>query len=463
MGRSEKRSVTDEPKPAVLVHPYPYHDARNPVLLADVVEGLLSGGRIFLSGGAGTGKTTLVRRIANQLVQRGKRVVLAASTGIAACQLRDETGIHNSRYCQGPSTLHAAAFLPRVEMPDSKRRIQSGRRKLKRADVIIVDEISMVDRMTFDRFLERVEPETGLLVVGDFFQLPPVPRNEEGLPDFAFYSTAFADFELIDLQTVLRQAEPHFVEFLKDLRLGRVDADVLRNSHQEFDPDYPVLFGTNRQSDAHNQRRIDQIDSPSVHSVCQVTKGDREEAVQWLQSHTRAKATLQIKQQMRVLCIQNHEDLVNGDLGTVTDICTECAPGTEMPYWIDVEFDRNGLGTRRLNALEFQERIWDSREDTEQVRFSVAQYPIVPAYALTVHKAQGMTLDVVNIDGSHVNFVPGHVYVALSRARTLDGVRLRNAAGLAAFNDSAVLHYYQRAYRFQGTTGPNPGVQHESA
>ena len=187
MGRPAKKSDRDEAKSSVLVHPYPYHDARNPVLLADVVEGLLSGGRIFLSGGAGTGKTTLVRRIANQLVQRGKRVVLAASTGIAACQLRDETGIHNSRYCQGPSTLHAAAFLPRVEMPDSKRRIQSGRRKLKRADVVIVDEISMVDRITFDRFLERVEPETGLLVVGDFFQLPPVPRNEEGLPDFAFY------------------------------------------------------------------------------------------------------------------------------------------------------------------------------------------------------------------------------------------------------------------------------------
>ncbi len=451
MGRSAKKSDTDEAKSSVLVHPYPYHDARNPVLLADVVEGLLAGGRIFLSGGAGTGKTTLVRRIANQLVQRGKHVVLAASTGIAACQLRDETGIHNSRYCQGPSTLHAAAFLPRVEMPDSNRRIESGRRKLERARVIIVDEISMVDRVTFDRFLQRVEPETGLLVVGDFFQLPPVPRNEEGLPDFAFYSTAFADFELIDLQTVLRQAEPHFVEFLKGLRLGRVDVDILKNNHREFDPDYPVLFGTNRQADAHNQRRIDQIDAPPVHSICQVTKGDREEAAQWLQGHTRAKATLQIKKKMRVLCIQNHEDLVNGDLGTVTDICTEYAPDTEMPYWIDVAFDRNGLGTRRLNAIEFQELVWDSRKDKEQVKFAVVQYPIVPAYALTVHKAQGMTLDVVNIDGSHVNFVPGHVYVALSRSRTLDGVRLRNASGLAAFNDSAVLHYYERAHRFQGT------------
>ncbi len=439
----------DETNATPLPQPYAYHDARNPVLLSDIVEGLLAGARMFLSGGAGTGKTTLVRRIANQLVQRGKHVVLAASTGIAACQLRDETGIHNSRYCQGPSTLHAVASLPRVEMPDSNRRREWGRRKLERAAVIIIDEISMVDRLTFDRFLERVEPGTGILAVGDFFQLPPVPRNEEGLPDFAFYSLAFADFELIDLQTVLRQAEPHFVQFLKGLRQGQVDSDVLQNAHRPFDPDYPVLFGTNRQADAYNRRRIDQIDAPSVHSTCQVTKGDRDEARQWLQSHTRAKTTLEIKQQMRVLCIQNHEDLVNGDLGTVVDICTDCVPGTELPLWIDVEFDRDEIGVRRLNPLEFQERVWDSRKETEQLKFSIVQYPIVPAYALTVHKAQGMTLDVVNVDGSHVNFVPGHVYVALSRARTLDGIRLRNAAGFAAFNDSAVLHYYEKAHRFQ--------------
>lgn len=455
MAKSVKRSANNKATPSVLVQPYAYHDARNSILLADVVEGLLAGGRIFLSGGAGTGKTTLVRRIANQLVQRGKHVVLAASTGIAACQLRDETGIHNSHYCQGPSTLHAVASLPRAEMPDSNRRIEWGRRKLERASVIIIDEISMVDRVTFDRFLQRVESGMGVLAVGDFFQLPPVPRNEEGLPDFAFFSMSFADFALIDLQTVLRQAEPHFIEFLRGLRQGQVDSDVLKNAHREFDPDYPVLFGTNRQADAYNQRRIGQIDSPSVYSVCQVTKGDREEAAQWLQSHTRAKTTLEIKKQMRVLCIQNHEDLVNGDLGTVIDICTECATGTELPHWIDVEFDRNGLGIRRLNPLEFQERVWDSRKDAEQVKFTAVQYPIVPAYALTVHKAQGMTLDVVNVDGSHVNFVPGHVYVALSRARTLDGVRLRNARGFAAFNDSAVLRYYEKACRFQGTGDPD--------
>ncbi|MHC4521334.1 MAG: AAA family ATPase, partial [Planctomycetota bacterium] len=223
MSRPTKTTDRDSSKPKVLGHEYSYCDARNPTLLVDVVEGLLEGKRIFLSGGAGTGKTTMVRKIANEIAGRGKTVILAASTGIAACQLRDETGLHDSRFIRGPATLHSAAHLPWAEMPDSERRLEFGKRKLRKASVVIVDEISMVDRITFERFLARVKQGTGVLAVGDFFQLPPVPKNEDGQPDFAFDSPEFAQFELIDLETVLRQAEPHFIEFLKDLRHGRVD------------------------------------------------------------------------------------------------------------------------------------------------------------------------------------------------------------------------------------------------
>ena len=443
-----ERSDSDTDRANVLPQEYVYYDARNPVLLNEIVECLLEGRRIFLSGGAGTGKTTMVRRIANEIADRGKVVILAASTGIAACQLRGETGLHDSYHIRGPATLHSAAHLPRAEMPDSERRLAFGKRKLARAAVVIVDEISMVDRVTFERFLTRVKPGTGILVVGDFFQLPPVPRNEEGQPDFAFGSPEFAAFELIDLETVLRQAEPHFVEFLRNLRHGRVDESVLADAEGKFNLNFPVLFGTNRQADRHNQRCIDAIAAPSVYSVCQVKKGDGDEAVPWLETQTRAKAQLEVKVGMRVLCIQNHDELVNGDLGTVTDICEQCEPGSEIPCWIDVAFDRDDVGQRRLFVYEFEGRVWNARKNQEDVRFAVRQYPIVPAYALTVHKAQGLTLDVVNVDGSHVNFVPGHVYVALSRARTLDGVRLRNARGFNAFYDPSVLLYYQRAERF---------------
>ncbi|MBN1359663.1 MAG: AAA family ATPase [Sedimentisphaerales bacterium] len=436
-----------------------YTDARDPQVLTDVVGSLLAGERLFLSGGAGTGKTTLVRKIAEAVGRRHEEIVLTASTGLAACQLRDETGLHNSRYVKGPTTLHSAAFLPIVEMPDPSRRISKGRRKLEKASVVVVDEISMVDRVTFDRFLNRVSPGTGLLVVGDFFQLPPVLKNEEGKPDFAFDSPPFAAFKLIDLQVVLRQAEPEFIEFLKSLRNGRVEEAVLARAVDDFDPNYPVLFGTNRQADAYNRRCIDAIGARSTYSVCCVKIGETEPVIKWLETYTRAKARLEFKRGMRVLCIQNHEGLVNGDLGTITDISGESEGGTELPRWVEVRFDRQSVGLVRVCPFEFQERVWDASKKEEAIKYAVVQYPLVPAYGLTVHKSQGMTLDVVNVDGSRVNFVPGHVYVALSRARTFNGIRLRNAHGLSAFHDPAVVQYYARARRYDGPASSNVQAQ----
>jgi ATP-dependent DNA helicase PIF1 len=433
---------------------YPYYDARNPRLLADILRRLMEGKRLFLSGGAGTGKTTLVRKIAQEISDTGQEVVLTASTGLAACQLRDETGIHNSRYVKGPTTLHSAAYLPISQMPDTSRRISVGARKLEKASVIVIDEISMVDRITFDRFLQRVSPGTGLLAVGDYFQLPPVMRDENGEPDFAFHSPAFAGFELIELQTVLRQAEPRFIEFLGQLRDGHVDPSVLADVEGDFDPDYPVLFGTNLQADRYNQQCIAAIGEPSMVSVAKVQAGNTEDATKWLETYTRTKARLELKRFMRVLCIQNHEELVNGDLGTIIGICGDTQPDSELPGWIDVQFDREEVGTRRVFPFEFQDRQWDSQGKKEEVRLSVLQFPLVPAYGLTVHKAQGMTLKVVNIDGSRVNFVPGHVYVALSRVQTLGGLRLRNPEGFHAFTEPTVLDYYRNARRFAEPESP---------
>jgi ATP-dependent DNA helicase PIF1 len=444
-----KRPTKDRTSPEC----YPYYDARNPSLLTDIIRSLLEGRRLFLSGGAGTGKTTLVRKIAKEVSRQGQEIVLTASTGLAACQLRDETGLHNSYYVKGPTTLHSAAYLPITQMPDSSRRISSGTRKLEKAAVIVIDEISMVDRVTFDRFLQRVCPGTGLLAVGDFFQLPPVLKDDSGQPDFAFHSPQFATFELIELKTVLRQAEPRFVQFLQHLRDGQVDSSMLNGVEGDFDPDYPVLFGTNLQADRHNRQCLHAIDEPSVFSICQVKTGDPEEAINWLESYTRTKARFEMRRFMRVLCIQNHEELVNGDLGTVIGISSEYLPETELPCWVDVQFDRKEVGTRRLFPFEFQERQWNAKSKKEDVRFAVLQYPVVPAYGLTVHKAQGMTLAVVNIDGSRINFVPGHVYVALSRVQTLAGLRLRSPDGFHAFTDPTVLEYYRNARRFTEPQG----------
>lgn len=176
-------------------------DSGDDELRRSVVAALLSGRRLFLSGGAGTGKTYFVRRLAQDLVTNRHITAIAASTGLAATLLCEEIQGAPALYLRGPGTLHSAALLPWSDEEDRSDLIFKGRLRLADARVIIIDEISMLDRLTFERFMQRVNPEVGILVVGDFFQLPPVREDENGEPDFAFQSLEFQSFELIELTT----------------------------------------------------------------------------------------------------------------------------------------------------------------------------------------------------------------------------------------------------------------------
>lgn len=218
-GKYSKRKIPPTPKP--------YFDSGNQQLLADIVENLLAGSHLFLTGSAGTGKTYMIRNIAREISRRHKEVVLAATTGIGACQLREVTGLRLSSYIKGLGTLHAAAILPISDMPDTPDRIEAGKERLRNTSVVIIDEISMFDSLTFERFMERLQPNTGILAVGDFFQLPPVRSTPEGHPDFIFHSEYFADFKIVELKTNYRQDNPKFIQFLEDLRFGNPDWSFL--------------------------------------------------------------------------------------------------------------------------------------------------------------------------------------------------------------------------------------------
>lgn len=374
---------------------------------------------------------------------------MTASTGMAAYQLQEEKGTWSRLYVKGPSTLHSAASLPISEMPDTTSRIELGKAKLRNMPVVVVDEVSMVDRRTLEQFLSRVSPGTGILAVGDFFQLPPVQRSPDGRPDYAFTSPAFRDFKLIELETVYRQCEPEFVDFLTDLRHGRIDDNVLTGLCRPFDPKHPVLFGTNAEADQLNAKATGGLAGSAIRSEAQLHGGHPDKAMAWLERSTRARKILDLKKEMRVLCIQNHDGLINGDIGTVIGISTTFSHETHLPTWVRVSFDRRGVGEKTIFPFRFEKRIWNARTQEEEVQLSVLQYPIVPAYGLSVHKSQGMSLDVVNVCGTRINFAPGHVYVALSRARTIKGIHLQEAHGLDAFYDSRVLAYYENATRFE--------------
>ncbi|MBN2377292.1 MAG: AAA family ATPase [Sedimentisphaerales bacterium] len=448
-GNYSKRKIPPTPKP--------YFDSGNQQLLEDVVENLLAGDHLFLTGSAGTGKTYMIRKIAQRISREHKEVVLAATTGIGACQLREVTGLQLSPYIKGLGTLHSAAILPISDLPDTADRIEAGKNRFKCTSVVIIDEISMLDSFTFERFMERLRPKTGILAVGDFFQLPPVRSTQDGHPDFIFNSKYFNDFKIIELQTVYRQKDKAFVDFLQDMRLGNPDWNFLENVNEKFDSAFPVLYGTNNEVDAYNDDRIKAINQNEVESVAcpEILNPNYTEdrALAWLSQNTRAKINLILKNTMRVLCIQNHERLVNGDLGTIDDVSIESFDGTSLPQWVDIKFDRPEIGLRRMTPFFFEKKYINPHTNQEKTDFKVKQYPLIPAYAITVHKSQGMTLDKANIDGNRINFASGQAYTALSRVRTPSGIMLKNANNLAAFSSPSVIEYYRNAQRFEKLIG----------
>jgi ATP-dependent exoDNAse (exonuclease V) alpha subunit len=429
----------------------PGFDSGDPLVLEALVNRLIAGERIFVTGAAGTGKTFLVKLIARTLAERRRTVYVTASTGIAASLLFDEIGQQGSLYVKGPSTLHSAAMLPFSEDEDQKDLVQVGRRKLSTSDVVIIDEISMLDKLTFSRFLKRLQRgrRTGLLAVGDFHQLPPVREVENGEPDFAFRSKSFGRFKLLELTNVYRQTNAAFVTFLEGLRHGECDRQFLARIPEDFDLRYPVLFGTRREAAIHNDRQMAALHTPPFMCECAVTVGKREKALKWFSNYARAVQRLEIKQGMRVLCVQNMPCsmvqggvLVNGDLGTIERVSEEQWE-EHGPEWVDVSFDR--VGSIRIRRYPFQKKVNDG---SQRIIFEVQQFPFIPAYGLTVHKAQGMTLEVVNIDGNKVNFAAGQVYVAVSRCRHETGLRIQNSSMFEAFTRPSVDRYYNTAPRF---------------
>lgn len=421
-------------------------DSGDKKLLKQVTDALIKGERIFLSGAAGTGKTWLVKRIARQIAKKEKVVYVTASTGIAASLLFDEIGVRQSFFIKGPSTLHSAAMLPWSSEKDKTRLIERGKRRLTGTDVIIIDEISMLDSNTFGRFLDRIPDYTGILVVGDLFQLPPVAKDENSRPDFIFNNNAFKDFKLIELTKNYRQGEVGFLSFLNDLRHGQNPRDFYLTINSEFDQNHPTLFGTRREAAYKNSLELSKLSTKLYTSKCNVKVGDPEKAIKWFENYTRALQICEFKRGMRVLCIKNHDNLVNGDLGTIIDISGKEQEGIR-PEELIIEFDRKRIGNRIMQPYEFKKEIQDSY--TTKVEFIVEQFPIVPAYGLTVHKAQGMTLDIVNIDGRKINFDAGQVYVAISRCRTKKGLRIQNANMFNAFTRKSVDEYYTNANRLQ--------------
>ena len=389
-----------------------------------------TGKSVFLTGKAGTGKTTFLKKVVEQ---SKKRVVVVAPTGIAAINAGGVT-IHS--FFQLP--LHP--FIPGMKVESKFAFSKEKRSIIKTIDILIIDEISMVRCDLLEaidsvlrRFRNKYKPFGGvqLLMIGDLQQLSPVITDEEFQLLAPYYSSPYffgsralsaVDYVTIELKEVYRQQDQHFIDILNSVRCGRPSPEVIRALNSRYDPHfipgadegYIRLTTHNQIADNYNSQQLSLIDE-SVHSFDAQVSGNFPEYAY------PTEARLELKVGAQVMFVKNdpssEKRYYNGKIGVVTDffeeyILVQC-PGDDEKIAVE--------------PLEWENSRYVINEQTQEMETEVQglfrQYPLRLAWAITIHKSQGLTFDKAIIDAAS-SFASGQVYVALSRCRTLEGMVL---------------------------------------
>ncbi len=419
-------------------------------LAAKIIE--KTGCSLFLTGKAGTGKTTFLR---NLRASSRKQMVVTAPTGIAAINA-------------GGMTLHSffqldfGPFVPgarrdcrnRHSMAFSKEKI----RIIRGLDLLVIDEVSMVRSDMLDavddvlrRFRDRTLPFGGvqLLLIGDLQQLPPVVIDSEReilranyRSPYFFDSHALSqlDYLTLELQTVYRQSDPEFLGLLNSVRDNKADMSVLERLNSRYIPGfnpadsegYVRLTTHNRMANEINRARLDELQSPAYTFRASI-QGNFPE------SSYPAEPYLELKEGAQVMFIKNDmgtdRRFFNGMLGRVTAIDEEGV--TVTPADSDEPINVEPMEWENVRFIVNEE----TKEITEQREGVFRQLPLKTAWAITIHKSQGLTFDRAIIDATS-SFTHGQTYVALSRCRSLEGMVLeRPIPPSAIINDPTVTQF----------------------
>lgn len=402
---------------------------------------------LFLTGKAGTGKTTFLREVVRYTK---KKCIVLAPTGIAAVNAGAMT-IHSFfQFGLGP-------FVQGVIEPKSDFRINKSKLELIRhLQLLIIDEVSMVRADLMDHIdveLRRIrrnsKPFGGvqLLMIGDLQQLPPIAHGGEDELLRQYYKTLYffsssalksMKYSCIELKNVYRQTDGHFIDILNHARNCTLTSQDISDLNARYIPGfspkpedgYIRLMTHNRQVDYVNETEMEKLDSKPYTFVAAVTGTFPEESYPTADSLT-------LKKGAQVMFIKNDPErrFINGTLGEVKSI------------------DKNSIAVRLAESgaiidvepMEWQNIRYQFDEESKEIsskqigRFK--QYPLKAAWAITVHKSQGLTFDKAIID-VHAAFSPGQAYVALSRCRTLDGLVLSSPVSASVFmRDNAVDAY----------------------
>lgn len=393
-----------------------------------------AGDNCFLTGMAGTGKSTLLRKFIGETM---RRVDITAPTGVAALNVGGTT-IH--RFCGmllGPQPGQSNEAYFTALLRDPRRSIQAGFNRVRRCEVLVVDEVSMLPGRQFEfveflfrRLRGRNEPFGGCQVIatGDFLQLPPVRTEEAAAYDWAFLSPAWAaaGFRTFVLETVRRQDEASFVRALGNFRLGRVRGECARllQSRVRSNPPatMPRLFTHNVMVDRWNDFQLGGL--PGMETVLAAGQSGPEFQREFLTKNLLTPATLRLKRGALVMFTVNKNEperreprFVNGQIGTVEEMpSAECrmTNGEGGRVWVRTHGE----------VIPVEPFTWRfDGNDPEAATFT--QFPLRLAWAMTIHKSQGLTLDSAYLDIRAAR-EPGQAYVAVSRVRSLSGLVLKD-------------------------------------
>ena len=382
---------------------------------------MLSGAPVFLTGPPGAGKTYVLNQFVRRATRAGKTVAVTASTGIAATHI-------------GGTTIHSWSGLGIRDYigPKDRHQLAGNAKLVKRynaTDILVIDEVSMLHGHRLDMVNElckllrkSTEPFGGIqvILVGDLFQLPPITRGSDEA-DFVHESEAWQELEpqICYITEQHRQQRDGLLELLEAMRSGE-----LEEFHQELlserlgqkpSQTQPItkLYAHNVDIDTVNQKHLDAI-KQEVHVYEMETKGPAAK-IEQLRRSVLAPEELELKLGAEVMFVANSPSggFVNGTRGQV----------------VDFRDDQPIVRLANKRNIKVTPHSWKLEEDG-RVRAEVAQLPLRLAWAITIHKSQGMSLDAAEVDLSK-SFTPGMGYVALSRIRSIGGLYLSGINAMA--------------------------------
>jgi uncharacterized protein YpbB len=394
---------------------------------------------LFLTGKAGTGKTTFLKHIQNTSI---KKMVIVAPTGVAAI---NAGGVTMHSFFQLPflpfvkDANHGFGQIECVNRYTHFKNVKFNKEKielLNELDLLIIDEVSMLRADMLDcidetlKYYRRNQIPFGgvqLLFIGDMFQLPPVTSDNEWSllskyykSPFFFSSEAYQQLNPahIELSKIYRQKEEKFINLLNNIRHNNMDEYDFELLQERFDPDAAryqdgliTLTTHNRTADSINQQKLAELEQESIVFEGEINGDFNEKSLP-------AEKSLELKEGAQIMFIKNdiEKKYFNGKLAKIKSIARD---------EIIVEFESG-------NQLKIEKEIWknirynlnrDENVIEEEEIGSFKQFPIRLAWAITIHKSQGLTFDRLAIDAG-ASFAAGQVYVALSRCRTFDGLTL---------------------------------------